>query len=219
MTRSPLCTGGASGPGEDKTLKEVCCAKRNTPAASRLRCDGTRTQAFLPSAWVEWVLPIQGDQVSIPPASRSPRTSLKRLCLQPVRYWRPPKIPDDKIRLRQRCWYNARANGEARRVGGEPRAVRGETLQANRKNKTALTLIDKRYQSIFFKGLVLNNAISSLGPCWLPFVQFPFPLLTCTCLLIVYLPVHTIRGFFKCPSLDISRLPHALPSLSGYQDP
>ena len=86
--------------------------------------------------------------------------------------------------------------------------------------------------SPFFKGSVLNEDIASLVPCWLLSVIFLFPLLPCTCLLVMFLPVCTSPGYFQvffrlylqsasCPSLTLRLLrswglPLRLPPYSWY---
>ena len=62
------------------------------------------------------------------------------------------------------------------------------------KNKTVLTLLDDRDKSLLPKGQSSTIHFACLGPCWFIPVQFPFPLLPCTIILLMYVPVRTSQG-------------------------
>ena len=80
-----------------------------------------------------------GDTQSRRPSEHPPRGSRsgelpKPLHLRPACDERSPGISEDKICQRQRCGDNTRADGEARRGGGELRAARGETYRKKKQD-------------------------------------------------------------------------------------
>ena len=72
-----------------------------------------------------------------------------------------------------------------------------EKSTGKQKNKTALTLLDDCDQSLFPKVCSSMTLLACLGLCWFLFVQLHFPLLPCNRILVLYVPLHTIRGSFQ----------------------
>ena len=126
-----------------------------------------------------------------------------------------PESPTTIIRRRQRCGYGTRAGGETRRVGGEQGSwekIPKRQTKTRRRWPSLTTVI-----SPFFLRVGPQWRSSQPWPVLLTFRPFTFPSLTlylsyssCT-----YLYVQA-QDIYRCPSLDISIVHRALPSLYGY---
>ena len=86
-------------------------------------------------------------------------------------------------------------------------------------NKTTLKLLDKHDQSLFPKGCSSTTLYIDLAHVgYFLFFYFSVSYLVLLYLYCTYLYVPA-KDLSKCPSLDISKVPCALPSLSGCQYP
>ena len=129
-----------------------------------------------------------------------------------------PESPTTTIRWRWRCGDGTWADSETRMGEVETRAVRDDFWQANKK-KMMLTLLDDRDQSLFQR-VGPQRRSSQPWPVLVTFCPFTFNSLT---LYLSYFPCTYLylqsEDMFKCPSLNISGVPRALPSFFSYRDP
>ena len=121
----------------------------------------------------------------------SPRDSLSEelpdlFRLRPTRHEGPPGILIDNNPPASTMW--GRRKGRRRNREGRRRNEVGErrNLQSNGKNKTALTLLGDRDQSLFPKGWSSTILLACLGLCRFLSDQFHFPILPRTRILVPF---------------------------------